>query len=120
MTWVELLLERERRFGLSARSGRVRTQPRHVAREDVSIGAVTPFDIRMSADEAFGLRESVVFGSDRIFRTTVHFRRGRIVAGATVARAEARAGLRWWRAWSATSTRGSRLLSTVGETLIQS
>jgi hypothetical protein len=53
----------------------------------VFFGAVLPFDIRM-ADEAYGLREPAVFGGDHIFRTLISFRRGHIVAGGMVVRAD--------------------------------
>jgi hypothetical protein len=53
----------------------------------VTFRAVTPFDVRV-ADEGFGFRQSVVFGSDHIFRTLVSFRRGHIVAGGMVVRAD--------------------------------
>ena len=53
----------------------------------VTFRAVTPFDVRV-ADEGFGLRQSVVFGSDHIFRTLISFRRAHIVAGGMVIRAD--------------------------------
>jgi hypothetical protein len=53
----------------------------------VYFGAVLPFDVRV-ADEADGLREPAVFGGDHLFRTLVSFRRGHIVAGGMVVRAD--------------------------------
>lgn len=53
----------------------------------VTFRAVTPFDVRV-ADEGFGLSQSVVFGNDHIFRTLISLRRGHIVAGVMVIRAD--------------------------------
>jgi hypothetical protein len=47
----------------------------------------------MSADEVFGERQSVVFDGDRVFRTVVRFRRGRVVAGGTIVRADREDGV---------------------------
>ena len=52
-------------------------------RSGVHFGAVRPFAVQ-AADEAFGLREAVRYGYDRVFRTLVGFRRGQIV-GTTMA-----------------------------------
>jgi hypothetical protein len=41
-------------------------------------------------DEAYGLRQDTRFGADRLFRTVVSFRRGRVVAGAMYIRTDPR------------------------------
>jgi hypothetical protein len=56
-------------------------------RQGVAYRAVTAFDARVG-DTAYGFREDVVFGHDRVLRTLIGFRRGRIVAGAMFVRAD--------------------------------
>jgi hypothetical protein len=57
---------------------------------EVRFGAVRPFAIQ-AADEAYGLREVVRYGSDEVYRTLVAFRRGRVLGKVMVVRAD-RAG----------------------------
>jgi hypothetical protein len=54
---------------------------------DVRFGAVRPFAIQ-AADEAYGLREVVRYGSDRVYRTLIGFRRGRVLGEVMVVRAD--------------------------------
>jgi hypothetical protein len=58
-------------------------------REGVTFGAVVAFEAGMPG-EAYGLRESVDFAGDHVFRAVVFFRRGRLVAGSMVVRADRR------------------------------
>jgi hypothetical protein len=60
-------------------------------RSGVRFGAVRPFAVQ-SADEAYGLREVVRYGSDEVFRTLVGFRRGRNVGTVMVVRVDRRDG----------------------------
>jgi hypothetical protein len=53
----------------------------------IRFGAVRPFAVR-AADEAYGLRETVMYGSDRVFRTLVGFRRGQVVGTTMAVRAD--------------------------------
>ena len=89
MTWVGLFSSESAasaylRDRIDYTRGLAGTSPQ----EGVTFGAVVPFDVRMANDEAYGLRESAVFGGDHIFRTLISFRRGRIVAGGMVIRAD--------------------------------
>ena len=94
LTWVELFSSSSAASAyLRDRVGYARGLAGTSPRPGVSFGAVLPFDPGMAADEAFGLRESVDFGDDRVFRTTVRFRRGRIVAGGMVVRADNERGI---------------------------
>jgi hypothetical protein len=88
MTWVDLFSSEGAasaylRNRIDHARGRAGTSPR----EGITFEAVTPFDLGV-VGEAYGLRESVVFGGDRVFRTVFAFRRGRIVAGGMVVRAD--------------------------------
>jgi hypothetical protein len=83
-TYVELFssvnaASRSLRRHVAFARGLENTSPRN----DVHFGAVKPFAVQ-AADEAYGLRETVTYGSDRVFRTMVGFRRGRLV-GTTMA-----------------------------------
>jgi hypothetical protein len=89
VTWVELFSSaRAASAYLHDRVDYARNLAGTSPREGVSFGAVTPFEFRMLADEAFGQRQTVVYDGDRVFRTVVRFRRGRIVAGGTIVRAD--------------------------------
>jgi hypothetical protein len=90
MTWVALFTSESTashylRNRIQYARGLAGTSPQ----SGITFRAVTPFDVRV-ADEGFGLRQSVVFGSDHIFRMLVSFRRGHIVAGGMVIRADSR------------------------------
>ena len=92
-TWVELFSSATAASAyLHDRVAHVRSLAGSSPRVGISFEAVTPFDVHMSADEAFGLRESTVFGDDRLFRTRISFRRGRIVASAIVVHADNESG----------------------------
>jgi hypothetical protein len=88
MTWVALFSSKGTasdylRNRIDYSRGLAGTSPQ----EGVTFREVTPFDVRV-ADEGFGLRQSVVFGKDHIFRTLISLRRGHIVAGVMVIRAD--------------------------------
>ena len=87
MSWVDLFTSGDAasanlREHVDFSLGRAGTSPR----EGVTFGAVEAFEPGVPG-EVYGLRESVDFGGDRVFRTIVVFRRGRIVAGSMVVRA---------------------------------
>lgn len=60
-------------------------------REGVTFGEVEAFEPGVPG-EAYGRRESVDFGDDHVFRTILLFRRGRIVAGSMLVRADDKDG----------------------------
>ncbi|HXV34021.1 MAG TPA: hypothetical protein VD769_08435, partial [Gaiellaceae bacterium] len=88
MTWVDLFTSGDAasaylRAHVDYALGRADSSPR----EGVSFGEVEAFEPGVPG-EAYGLRESVDFAGDRVFRTIIVFRRGRIVAGSMVVRAD--------------------------------
>jgi hypothetical protein len=92
MTWVDLFTSGDAasaslRGHVDYALARAGTSPR----EGVSFGAVKPFEAGVPG-EAYGLRESVEFAGDRVVRTILVFRRGRLVAGSMVVRADTRDG----------------------------
>lgn len=90
MTWVDLFTSGDAasaylRARVDYALGRAGSSPR----EGVTFGAVEAFEPGMPG-EAYGLRESVDFAGDRVFRAVVLFRRGRLVASSMVVRADRR------------------------------
>ena len=90
MTWVDLFTSGDAasaflRGRVDYALGRAGTSPR----EGVSFGTVEAFEPGVPG-EAYGLRESVDFAGDHVFRAVVLFRRGRLVAGSMVVRADRR------------------------------
>ena len=90
MTWVDLFTSGDAasaflRGRVDDALGRAGTSPR----EGVSFGTVEAFEPGVPG-EAYGLRESVDFAGDHVFRAVVLFRRGRLVAGSMVVRADRR------------------------------
>jgi hypothetical protein len=90
MTWVDLFASGDAasaylRAHVDYALGRAGSSPR----EGVTFGEVEAFEPGMPG-EAYGLRESVDFAGDRVFRAVVFFRRGRLVAGSMVVRADRR------------------------------
>jgi hypothetical protein len=88
MTWVDLFTSGDAasaylRGHVDYALGRAGSSPR----EGVTFGAVEAFEPGMPG-EAYGLRESVDFAGDHVFRAVVFFRRGRLVAGSMVVRAD--------------------------------
>jgi hypothetical protein len=88
VTWVDLFgTAGEASAYLRGRVAYARGLSGTSPREGVTFGEVKKFEVR-AADEGYGLRESVVFGGDRVFRTRFFLRRGRIVGGGMVVRAD--------------------------------
>jgi hypothetical protein len=88
MTWVDLYTSGEAASAsLREHVDRSLSRAGSSPREGVTFGAVESFDTGVPG-EAYGLRESVDFGGDRVFRTIVALRRGRLVAGSMVVRAD--------------------------------
>jgi hypothetical protein len=90
MTWVDLFTSGDAasaylRARVDYALGRAGSSPR----EGVTFGEVEAFEPGVPG-EAYGLRESVDFAGDRVFRAVVLFRRGRLVAGSMVVRADRR------------------------------
>ena len=88
MTWVDLFTSGDAasaylRAHVDYALGRAGSSPR----EGVTFGEVEDFEPGVPG-EAYGLRESVDFAGDRVFRAVVFFRRGRLVAGSMVVRAD--------------------------------
>jgi hypothetical protein len=88
LTWVDLYSSGEAASAaLREHADRSLSRADSSPREGVTFGAVEAFEPGVPG-EAYGLRESVLFGGDRVFRTIVAFQRGRLVAGAMVIRAD--------------------------------
>jgi hypothetical protein len=88
VTWVDLFsTEGEASTYLRRRVDYARSLSGTSPREGVKFGKVSRFEVD-AADEGYGLRESVVIGGDRVFRTRFFLRRGRIVGGGMVVRAD--------------------------------
>jgi len=87
-SWIDLFSsDQDASAYLHDRIDQVRGLAGTSPREGITVEEVTPFDLGV-ADEAYGLRESVVFGGERVFRTRFSFRRGRILGGGMVIRAD--------------------------------
>jgi hypothetical protein len=88
MTWVELFRSEEDASAfLKAGDKRSRKFSGTSPRTGIRFGTVSSFDVRV-ADEAHGLLEDVTFGAERLHRTLVSFRRGRVLAGSIYVRAD--------------------------------
>jgi hypothetical protein len=93
-TWVELFSSAKAASAyLRYRTEYARGVAGRSPHAGVTFEYVTPFDPGMSAPDAVGLRESVLFGGDRVFRTRIGFRRGNVVAGVIIARADEQGGV---------------------------
>jgi hypothetical protein len=88
VTWVELYRsEAAASADLHDRITYKRSLNGASPRQGVTFRSVTLFDIRVGED-AYGVREDVVFGQDHVYRTLIGFRRGRVVAGAMFIRGD--------------------------------
>jgi hypothetical protein len=88
MTWVELFRSEQAASAfLQESQKRARSFAGRSPRQGVTFGAVSAFDVRV-ADGAYGLREVGTFGGDRLYRTLVSFRRGRVLAGSMYVRTD--------------------------------
>lgn len=93
-TWVELFAtDRAASAYLRKRVAASRARAHTAPARGISFGAVEPFAVPMAADESFGLREPIDADGHRVTRTLIGFRRGRIVAGVMVVRADTVADL---------------------------
>jgi hypothetical protein len=87
-TWVDLFSSEEAASAyLSHRIDQARSLAGTSPREGITVEEVEPFELEVG-EEAYGLRDVVLFGEDRVFRTRFSFRRGRIVGGGMVIRAD--------------------------------
>jgi hypothetical protein len=87
-TWVELFGDDDHASGyLKMHFTSAKSLAHSSPRPGVMFEAVTGFAADVG-DEAHGLRETGVFGNERIHRTLITFRRGRVIGGAMIARAD--------------------------------